>query len=129
MKVLSCNIRYYGGDDGPNAWDERRDLCIQVIAMRRPDLVCLQECWEEQLGDLAAKARCEPRPPPRLEQDKVTRARLRDDLHHLREPHTRRSDLLLGLGFATITAAEARDAYREQSTCRKYPKKRRKHGC
>ena len=52
MKVLSCNIRYYGGDDGPNAWDERRDLCIQVIAMRRPDLICLQECWEEQRRDL-----------------------------------------------------------------------------
>lgn len=52
MKVLSCNIRYYGGADGPNAWDARRDLCIQVIAMRRPDLVCVQECWEEQRRDL-----------------------------------------------------------------------------
>ena len=52
MKILSCNIRYYGGDDGPNAWGERRELCAQVIAMRRPDLICVQECWEEQRRDL-----------------------------------------------------------------------------
>lgn len=54
MKILTCNIRCYGARDGDNAWDRRRDFCIEVMRRRQPDLICLQECWQEQHADLTA---------------------------------------------------------------------------
>lgn len=52
MKILSCNIRCYGAKDGENGWDHRRDFCVEVMRRRRPDIICLQECWQEQHADL-----------------------------------------------------------------------------
>jgi endonuclease/exonuclease/phosphatase family metal-dependent hydrolase len=54
MKVLSCNIRCFGGNDGDNGWPHRKDLCAQVIRSRDPDIICFQEMWGQQYEDLAA---------------------------------------------------------------------------
>lgn len=54
MKILTCNIRYFGAADGDNRWEKRRDLCARVITSRSPDVVCLQEAWRQQLADLEA---------------------------------------------------------------------------
>lgn len=52
MKILSCNIRYYGGGDGDDCWENRRDLCARVMLSRAPDIICMQEVWDRQLDDL-----------------------------------------------------------------------------
>jgi endonuclease/exonuclease/phosphatase family metal-dependent hydrolase len=51
---MSCNIRcqWAKDADGPDRWEFRRDFCAEVIRSRRPDVVCLQEAWREQLDDL-----------------------------------------------------------------------------
>src|SRR5450756_2291498 len=53
MKILTCNIRYYGADDGRNGWVHRRDLCAAVIRSQAPDIICFQEMWAEQFSDLS----------------------------------------------------------------------------
>lgn len=42
-RVMSFNIRYAGGDKGPNAWQKRRDAVATTIAANDPDLLGLQE--------------------------------------------------------------------------------------
>ncbi len=54
MNILTCNIRYFGAQDGANGWLHRKDLCAEVIRSRAPDLICFQELWGEQFDDLAA---------------------------------------------------------------------------
>jgi endonuclease/exonuclease/phosphatase family metal-dependent hydrolase len=54
MRILTCNIRYYGAKDGGNGWMHRKDLCAEVIRSRRPDVICFQELWAEQFADLAS---------------------------------------------------------------------------
>ncbi|HEX6962099.1 MAG TPA: endonuclease/exonuclease/phosphatase family protein [Lacipirellula sp.] len=50
-RILSCNIRVPLEADAAegNGWEHRRDLCADVIAAHRGDVICLQECWLEQL--------------------------------------------------------------------------------
>ena len=52
MKVITCNIRCFGGDDGDDHWTHRKDLCAEIIRSRTPDLICFQEMWSEQFFDL-----------------------------------------------------------------------------
>jgi endonuclease/exonuclease/phosphatase family metal-dependent hydrolase len=52
MRIITCNIRYFGGPDGENHWTHRRQLCIDVIRDQRPDVICCQEVWREQMDDL-----------------------------------------------------------------------------
>jgi endonuclease/exonuclease/phosphatase family metal-dependent hydrolase len=54
MNILTCNIRYFGAQDGANAWPYRKELCAEVIRSRNPDVICFQEMWGEQFDDLAA---------------------------------------------------------------------------
>lgn len=54
MKILTCNIRCFGANDGKDNWVNRRDLCGRVIASRSPDIICFQEMWSEQYADLAS---------------------------------------------------------------------------
>ena len=54
MNILSCNIRYYGGDDGENSWAQRRDLAVEVIRSHSPDIICFQEMWSQQFEDLSS---------------------------------------------------------------------------
>ncbi|MDA0745948.1 MAG: endonuclease/exonuclease/phosphatase family protein [bacterium] len=54
MKVMTCNIRCYGADDGADNWVHRKGFCAEVIRSRSPQVVCVQEMWAEQFVDLAA---------------------------------------------------------------------------
>ncbi|NLF33071.1 MAG: endonuclease/exonuclease/phosphatase family protein [Planctomycetes bacterium] len=52
VRVMSCNIRCDHGGDGANNWVHRRDLCVEVMQSRRPDILCCQEVWASQAADL-----------------------------------------------------------------------------
>ena len=52
MKIMTCNIRYFGADDGEDGWVHRRDFCAQVIRARKPQVICFQEMWREQFDEL-----------------------------------------------------------------------------
>lgn len=52
MKVLTCNILYYGTKDEKNHWNNRRDICIDVIRSHEPLLISFQEMWYEQFLDV-----------------------------------------------------------------------------
>lgn len=52
MKIITCNIRCYGGNDGEDHWVHRKEFCVEVIRSRHPDIICLQEVWQEQFADL-----------------------------------------------------------------------------
>ena len=54
MRMLTCNIRCYGANDGENNWVHRKDFCAEVIASRSPQIICFQEMWGEQFADLKA---------------------------------------------------------------------------
>lgn len=54
MKIMTCNIRYLGGNDGEDGWEFRKEFCAEVIRSREPQLVCCQEVWREQFDDLSA---------------------------------------------------------------------------
>jgi endonuclease/exonuclease/phosphatase family metal-dependent hydrolase len=48
MKILLCNIRYGGADDGENGWPYRRTFALDVIRDQAPDLIGFQEMWWPQ---------------------------------------------------------------------------------
>ncbi len=50
MKILSCNLRGYGEEDGENAWLYRKDLCINTIKSEDADIICFQEMM--QISDM-----------------------------------------------------------------------------
>lgn len=54
MKIVTCNIRCFGAQDGQNDWIHRRPLCIEVLQQQRADILCFQEMWAPQWDDLAA---------------------------------------------------------------------------
>lgn len=54
MRVMTCNIRYSAAPDGDNAWPHRKQLCIDVIGSRAPDIICCQEVMADQLAELRA---------------------------------------------------------------------------
>ena len=54
MKILTCNVRCFGANDGDNGWAHRRDLCAQVIESQSPDIICFQEMWAEQFADMSS---------------------------------------------------------------------------
>jgi len=38
-----------------NAWESRRDLCADVLAEQQPDVICLQECFNEHFTYLRSR--------------------------------------------------------------------------
>ncbi len=57
VRVMSCNIRVdFLPEDAAagNDWKSRRELCLEVIRSRKPDVVCAQEVLRGQYGDLLA---------------------------------------------------------------------------
>ena len=46
-RVMTCNIRVTGleADEGwpGRPWDERKDVCLEVIRSYAPDIICMQE--------------------------------------------------------------------------------------
>lgn len=54
LTVVTFNIRYDDGADGPHAWRHRRAQVRQTIVDRDPDLLGLQEPMPNQWDDLTA---------------------------------------------------------------------------
>lgn len=52
LRVVAYNLRYAGLDDGPIAWERRRDRVGDVLGRLAPDVIALQECWHGQLDDV-----------------------------------------------------------------------------
>jgi endonuclease/exonuclease/phosphatase family metal-dependent hydrolase len=48
VRVMSFNVRYPEPRDGSNVWENRRDLLVQTIRMRSPDIVGTQELFHIQ---------------------------------------------------------------------------------
>jgi endonuclease/exonuclease/phosphatase family metal-dependent hydrolase len=54
LGVMSFNVRQMDGEDGPQSWEFRKDLLVDVIARRRPGLLGAQEIFKEQASHLLA---------------------------------------------------------------------------
>lgn len=54
-RVMSCNIRVALPDDSAKGvgWDNRKDVCIEIIKRQNPDIICTQEVINVQDKDLA----------------------------------------------------------------------------
>lgn len=53
LRVMTFNVRFATPSDGPNVWQNRRDLAAKVILDRRPAVVGTQELLLRQARDLA----------------------------------------------------------------------------
>jgi len=54
LTVMTFNIRYDDGSDGPLGWRARRDGVIATIRAHGPDLLAIQEPTDAQARDIAA---------------------------------------------------------------------------
>ncbi len=54
VRVMTFNIRYGTADDGPDRWERRRELLLDVIREFNPDVLGVQEALRDQLDALAA---------------------------------------------------------------------------
>lgn len=52
IRLLTYNVRYATLDSSPNTWAERRGGVASVVGFHDPEVVCLQEVWQDQLADL-----------------------------------------------------------------------------
>jgi endonuclease/exonuclease/phosphatase family metal-dependent hydrolase len=53
IRVLSYNVYYAGIESTPEwSWDRRRESVASTLRFHRPDVVALQEVWQDQLPDL-----------------------------------------------------------------------------
>ena len=48
LKVMTWNIRYDNPDDGPNAWNNRKEAVITLIKAQNADIYCFQEVLHSQ---------------------------------------------------------------------------------
>ncbi len=48
IKVMTFNLRFGTAPDGPNHWNNRKDMVIEVIKNYDPDLLGTQECLDFQ---------------------------------------------------------------------------------
>ncbi|GIU80619.1 MAG: endonuclease [Bryobacteraceae bacterium] len=48
LRVMTFNVRYPNPGDGANAWPARRDLLVETIRSRQPDVIGTQELFYEQ---------------------------------------------------------------------------------
>lgn len=48
LRVMTFNVRYPNPGDGANVWTARRDLLVETIRSRRPDVIGTQELYSEQ---------------------------------------------------------------------------------
>lgn len=57
MRILCCNVRRNMPEDeaAGNGWDERKELCAEVIGTQRADVICLQECTSDPYRDLLSR--------------------------------------------------------------------------
>jgi endonuclease/exonuclease/phosphatase family metal-dependent hydrolase len=52
IRVMTYNVRYAALDRGPREWPRRRDAVAATVRLHRPDVLALQEVWQDQLPDL-----------------------------------------------------------------------------
>lgn len=50
LRVITFNVRLPLAQDGPNAWEHRRDLAVRMLRSERPDIIATQELHKVQ-GD------------------------------------------------------------------------------
>ena len=55
VKVMSFNIRYGTADDGPNQWQNRRSILLDLLREARPDVLGLQEALLFQIDEIQAE--------------------------------------------------------------------------
>jgi endonuclease/exonuclease/phosphatase family metal-dependent hydrolase len=48
LQVMSFNVRYPSPDDGPNVWEKRRDILVETVRLKNPDLMGTQELFYAQ---------------------------------------------------------------------------------
>lgn len=48
LRVMSFNVRYPAKTDGPNQWEFRRDLLVETVREKAPDVLGTQELYYEQ---------------------------------------------------------------------------------
>ena len=48
LKVMTYNIRYATSKDGPNAWNNRKEASVAMIADQQPDVFAMQEVLGKQ---------------------------------------------------------------------------------
>src|SRR5215813_13127963 len=53
---MTCNVRQPDKDDGPDCWDVRKDVLIDVILDRYPDVIGTQELFLQQAEYILARA-------------------------------------------------------------------------
>jgi endonuclease/exonuclease/phosphatase family metal-dependent hydrolase len=53
-RILSANIRVALPDDAKKGvgWNDRKDICLQIIRQKKPDIICLQEVLRVQNEDM-----------------------------------------------------------------------------
>jgi len=55
LSVMSFNVRYPSPNDGPNIWENRRDILVETIRLKDPDLLGTQELFYSQGQYIAEK--------------------------------------------------------------------------
>jgi endonuclease/exonuclease/phosphatase family metal-dependent hydrolase len=48
LRVMTFNVRYPAKDDGPNVWENRRDILVRAILEKDPDVMGTQELFHLQ---------------------------------------------------------------------------------
>ena len=55
LRLMSFNVRYPSPDDGPNVWEQRRDILVETVRLKDPDLMGTQELFYSQGQYIAGK--------------------------------------------------------------------------
>jgi endonuclease/exonuclease/phosphatase family metal-dependent hydrolase len=56
LRVMSFNVRYPSKDDGPNVWEQRRDILVRTILAKDPDVMGTQELFHMQAEYIVEQA-------------------------------------------------------------------------
>src|SRR5690349_14206108 len=56
LRIMTFNVRYPAKGDGPNVWENRRDLMVSTIKEKNPDVFGTQELFYEQGQYIVEKA-------------------------------------------------------------------------
>ena len=56
LKIMTLNVRQPDQDDGPHAWEFRRDALVDTLLQAGPDLIGAQELFTLQADYIAARA-------------------------------------------------------------------------
>ena len=56
LRVMSFNVRYPSKEDGPNVWENRRDILVRTILEKDPDIVGAQELFFLQAQHIVENA-------------------------------------------------------------------------